>query len=442
MSRFVTARGTELTFDGRPLRLRGFGVGTWLNMEHFMLSVPTPDGMIRKTWLEVYGEARAEAFFSRFEDGFFSEADCRYLKRIGVNFLRVPFNYRLLVDDQTGEYLERGFMLLTRLMDLCERNEIFCMPDLHAAPGGQNPDWHSDNRTGVPEFWAFGVFRRQAAKLWGEIARRLKGYEYLMGYDLLNEPAMARWDALNGFYREAVAEIRKHDPFHAVVLEGDHFAMDFSGLERFDVPNLVLSFHYYPTVWHPDLLARDLPRAERYEKLEEGLVRLAAIREAFGCPVVCGEAGYDLDPGDMGFSMDLLSDTLEIFEKHQVPWAIWAYKDTCFMGITHPSADSPWMRFAGEIKKRWGHYREMEEARGIVDFLAKPYGGIPEELAYRAQFRVRGILYELQKERILLPLLREIPWEQMRALPDSFLFENCAPHPEYEALIRSFCSKP
>lgn len=67
--------------------------------------------------------------------------------------------------------------------------------------------------------------------MWGEIAKRFADREFLFGYDLLNEPAMCQWEALNEFYRETIQEIRKSDRNHMIVLEGDHFAMDFRELE-------------------------------------------------------------------------------------------------------------------------------------------------------------------------------------------------------------------
>ena len=152
MNTFVRAAGTELVWQGRPLRLRGFGIGTWLNMEHFMLGIPTPDSMIRDAFAGVYGAEKAESFFDALTSNFVTPKDFGLLKSLGVNFLRVPFNYRLLLDDQTGAFREAGFARLKGLFDLCEEFGIFVMPDLHAVPGGQNPDWHSDNRTGVPSF--------------------------------------------------------------------------------------------------------------------------------------------------------------------------------------------------------------------------------------------------------------------------------------------------
>lgn len=438
MKQYVKAKDKKLYWGGKELFLRGLGVGSWLNMEHFMIGLPTPDSMIQSAFGEVYGEENTAAFFEDLRVGFLTEKDFELLRETGINFIRVPFNHRLLLSEQTGEYRESGFDMLRRLFDLCEQYEIFVMPDLHTSPGGQNPDWHSDNRSGIPQFWEFSLFRTQMAKLWGEIARRFSGYQYLLGYDLLNEPSMANWQALNAFFEETIAEIRKFDTNHAVVLEGDHFAMDFSGLRHFEDDNLILSFHYYPTVWDAGLLEKSMDRQKRSEVFEKGLLELVEIRETYGLPVICSEAGYDLHPEDMGFCMDLLEDTIAIFEKHGVSWAIWTYKDAAFMGMVYPKADSPWMRLVNKIHEKWTHYGEMEQGNRMIRSAAGEFGGISEELQYKLQFRMRAILYEMQKETILIPLLKDIPFEQIKEAPKSFRLENCEVWDCYQKLMQKF----
>lgn len=442
MQKFVTAQNMEIYFEGAPIRLRGLGVGTWLNMEHFMLGIPTPDSMIRETFNEIYGAGVSSNFFEKFEKNFFTQEDVDLIKSCGINFLRVPINYRLFIDDNdTDNYREYGFKLLKRLLDLCEKNEIFVMPDLHTAPGGQNPDWHSDNRTGYPQFWEFEVFRKQIVGLWAEIAKRCASYRYLLGYDILNEPAMASADAMNSFYREVTAAIREKDKNHPIVLEGDLFAMDFSSLEVPNDSNIILSFHYYPTVWHPNLLEKDYGREKRISEMEEGLLKIARIREDLSLPVICGEAGYELDKTDIEFSLMLLEDTLALFEKHNLSYAVWAYKDADFMGMVYPDRESKWMKLATDIRKKWSHDEEMIRANRLIEQIGEEFGGLDSSLVYKLQFRLRGIMYEMEREKILKPILKNISPEDIISYPDSWIFENCRVHEDYAKLIMQFTGK-
>lgn len=61
---FVKVNGMEFTKAGKEILFRGMGIGSWLNMEHFMLGIPTPDNQIRKTVKEVFGKETADCFLT------------------------------------------------------------------------------------------------------------------------------------------------------------------------------------------------------------------------------------------------------------------------------------------------------------------------------------------------------------------------------------------
>ncbi|WP_112278710.1 cellulase family glycosylhydrolase [Paucilactobacillus oligofermentans] len=362
-------------------------------------------------------------------------------EKININFLRVPINYRNFIDDNTLEFKKDGLEKLKRLLDYCEKYQIFCMLDMHTSPGGQNPDWHSDNRTGVPQFWEFKSLRNQLVEVWGKIASELANqYSYLLGYDLLNEPAMADMDTLNSFYNETIDIIRKSDTNHAVIVEGDHFAMDMSELDIKKDSKMIISFHYYPTVWKENLLDRNLDRAERKKEFDLGLIDVLNTIKGLNVPLICGEAGYDIKEDDIDFSMELLEDTIDIFESRNISWCLWAYKDACFMGLTHPKKDSDWMKLVDEVHTKWTHYDEMSQANKITHKMAQEFNLDDKDLEYELQFRVRGILYRYQQEGILIPLLEKISWQDFISKLDSFSFDNCDYYDKYEKLLMKYTS--
>ena len=134
---FVKVKGKEFYYKGKPILFSGLGVGSWLNMEHFMLGLPGTDKQIRETFARVLGKEEAARFFDSFILNFLTEEDFLFLKESGVNLLRVPFSYRLFIDDENpGVYKEEGFGYMDRLLALCSKYEIFLMPDLHTVPGG------------------------------------------------------------------------------------------------------------------------------------------------------------------------------------------------------------------------------------------------------------------------------------------------------------------
>lgn len=435
---FIKAQGRDFVYEGRKIRLRGFGIGTWMNLEHFMIGIPTPDSMIQEAFGEVFGDKQKNLFFEEYRNAFFGEEDFRLLKECGVNFIRVPFHYHLFFDDSRPEvWKEEGFCCFDRLFALGRKYEIFIMPDLHAVPGSQNPDWHSDNRSGIPLFWKYRVFRQQITRLWKAIAKRYSEEPSLMGYDLLNEPAMANWDAVNEFYRETIEAIRSVDQNHTIVLEGDLFSMDFSGLENFGDENTALGFHYYPTVWNIDLLSQGLYRKIRKQKIAEGFDRLLKIRDTFNCPAICGEFGYGADCGEKEFTQELLSDTLDIMEERKADWCLWCYKDAHFMSLVSPCSDGKWMTFAEGMAKRWDQDIEKAQAAELLEMAGRKFfPEITEEDKYELQFRVRACLFYLQKKYIVKPALKAIQPEEVFSYAREFLFENCEVDEEMKKIVR------
>ncbi len=438
---FVKVNGTSFSEGGKEILFSGLGIGTWLNMEHFMLGIPTTDTQIRKTFEDVYGIQVAEDFFKQFELNFVTEEDFRFLKETGINLVRIPFNYHMFIDDQNPSiYIEKGFLYFDRLMKLSRKYEIYLLPDLHTVPGGQNPDWHSDNQTGYPQFWYYKVLRDQIVSLWKAIASRYKNEPYLLGYDLLNEPFLIPHDdQIDRFYKEVIAAIRQVDTNHILFLEGDFFAMDFSCIHSIDDEQTALSFHFYPTVWENDLFQKDYDKSKRKQEFETVFTRLIGIRNQLSRPILCGEAGYEIDKDDMNFTMGLVEDTLELFKEYKVSWTLWCYKDAQFMGVVYPKMESPWMQFTAKIQQYWNQDKDTKMAQNIVDTLSDTYfPKASKEDKYHLRFCQRAIIYNFQAKYWLKSELEQYTKDEILKLPESFLFNNCSFHETYVDLLKRF----
>jgi len=81
-----------------------------------------------------------------------------------------------------GVFKKEGLKHLDRVIDICAKHGIYTVIDLHAAPGGQNPDWHSDSGINVAlcesslitvltPVWVHKDFQDRAIKIWEELAR-------------------------------------------------------------------------------------------------------------------------------------------------------------------------------------------------------------------------------------------------------------------------------
>ena len=68
---------------------------------------------------KVLGPEKYEFFFDKWLEYFFTEADARFFAELGLNCIRIPFNFRHLEDDMNPRVLKQsGFKHLDRVIDL------------------------------------------------------------------------------------------------------------------------------------------------------------------------------------------------------------------------------------------------------------------------------------------------------------------------------------
>src|SRR6187431_388580 len=141
----LTVHGTDLVDEaGEAVRLAGVGLGGWMNMENFITGYPGNEEAIRRLLLDRMGREAYDAFFEAFHRDFFDDADAAHLAGLGINSVRIPFNYRHFEDDSAPFALEEeGFARLDRVVSLLAGHGIYSILDLHALPGRQNQHWHS-----------------------------------------------------------------------------------------------------------------------------------------------------------------------------------------------------------------------------------------------------------------------------------------------------------
>ncbi len=436
---FVCVRGSDFTLGGQPFRMRGFALGSWMNLEHFMIGLPGTHSMILESLAEVYGPERAGEFLAQLQEAMVGEEDIAYLKALGTNTLRIPFSYHAFLDDQHPDrFRPEGFAALERVVRLCRKHRLRVILDLHSVPGAQNNDWHADSTTGQSLFWKYALFRRQACGLWRELARRYAGDPWIIGYDVLNEPGYGLpRDVLNGFWRDVTAAIRAEDSRHILFLEGDDFGRSFSLLDPPEDEQTALAVHYYPFVTDENILDPDLPRPRR-EALFRGIFdRQLSLRDTFRRPVWCGETGYNILEDREDFCRDLLLMNLSLCEEAGIGWSVWTYKDARRMGLVIPRRDSPWMALRRRMEQRWSHEWEMEASLAATRSLWKYFDREPDEkLTYDLEFRVRSVFHRIETETLLKPLLRTVPWEDLLSAVQSFRFAACERREQVERGLR------
>ncbi|OPG09479.1 glycoside hydrolase family 5 protein [Microbispora sp. GKU 823] len=434
---------------GDPVRLRGVGLGGWLNMENFITGYPADESSMRAAVREVLGEERYELFFDRFLTSFFTEADADLLRDMGVNCVRIPVNYHHFeADDRPMEIIERGFRHLDRVIDLLGERGVYSVIDLHALPGAQNQHWHSDNPTHVASFWQHRHFQDRAVHLWEAMADHYKDNPWVAGYNPINEPADSSGQVVGPFYDRLVKALRAVDPAHVLFLDGNTYSTDFSVFREVYENTVFVCHDYalagfahggpYPGYTRGEWCDRD--------ELERAFARRTAFQRETGTPIWVGEFGpvYTGDPSVDEQRYQILRDQLEIFDAYEAGWSIWTYKDVGLQGLV--CAGMPYMErfepFMAKKKRlgadRWGSTMEetaseLAPLHRLIDTEFPSWDPYPWGARYQTDDLIRHILIA----QALLPeyaeLFRGLDDDELLALADSFALSNCT---RREPLIR------
>ncbi|MBN1780780.1 cellulase family glycosylhydrolase [bacterium] len=311
---FLRTENSKIIDDDGAVLLRGLGIGGWMLQEGYMLGTadfaPTQHE-IRAKIADVIGQEKAAAFYDTWLDNFCTETDIDSIAAWGFNSIRLPLHYNLFTlpieqEPVQGQntWIETGFQLTDNLLSWCGKNGLYLILDLHAAPGGQGKDAAiSDYDSSKPSLWESEGNRAKTVALWKKLAERYADEPWVGGYDLINE---TNWNLPNNtllrqLYVEITQAIREADRNHMIIIEGNWFANDFTGLTPPWDNNMVYSFHKY---WNSNDRA--------------AIQWMLNIRNTVQIPVWCGEAGEN--------SNAWFTDAITLLEDHDIGWAWWPLK--------------------------------------------------------------------------------------------------------------------
>lgn len=99
---FFTVQGKEIIdSDGKPVLLKGINLSNWLVPEGYMFhfnKINSPR-FINFLYNTVLGPYEANNFWEEFRKYYITKEDVRFIKSLGLNHVRVLFDYRLFVTD-------------------------------------------------------------------------------------------------------------------------------------------------------------------------------------------------------------------------------------------------------------------------------------------------------------------------------------------------------
>ncbi|GIC93545.1 glycoside hydrolase family 5 protein [Aspergillus udagawae] len=446
--------------NGDEVLLRGAAIGGWMNMENFITGYPGHESQHRAAMRRVLGPEKYEFFFDKWLEYFFTEADAKFFAGLGLNCIRIPFNYRHFEDDMNPRVLkESGFKHLDRVIDLCAKEKIYTILDMHTAPGGQNGDWHSDNPTSYAAFWDFKDHQDRTIWLWEQIAARYKNNPWVAGYNPLNEPCDPEHVRLPAFYERVEKAIRAIDPDHILWLDGNTFAMEWKGFDKV-LSNCVYAMHDYSSMGFPTG-ERYKGTPEQKEQVERQYLRKAEFMNTNGTAIWNGEFGpVYANPRTEAEAetinqerYSLLGEQLRIYDKYNIHWSIWLYKDIGLQGMIHTSPDSKWNKTIQpllEKKKKfwldaWGREPSAEpEAalKPLVDWIDKVSPQAKETYPtpwHTERHLLRNVFQTFLAASFVdefAELFRGMDEKELEALAHSFHFDECVQRGGLNEILR------
>lgn len=333
----------------KPFVMKGINLGNWLVPEGYMFKFDkaTSARLIQEVMNELIGPYQAKKFWQQYLHSYITEADIDYLKSIGVNSIRVPFNYRLFTnEDYLGEENNpnHGFEILDPLVQWCKKDNIYILLDMHCAPGGQTGD-NIDDSYAYPFLYDDTAAQNETVSIWKRIADHYKNEKIILGYDLLNEPIPHFYDTgyfnpkLEPLYKKITAAVRTVDKNHLIFLGGAQWDSNFDVFGKPFDDKLVYTFHKYWTA-----------------PIREVVQSYINFRDKYNVPVYCGETGENTDEWILQFR--------QMLDSNNIGWHFWPYKkmdnSRCMVTFDKPENYDAISAFADTTRST---FEEVRKAR-------------------------------------------------------------------------------
>jgi endoglucanase len=315
----------------RQVVLKGCDLGNYLMLESWMLGGCIQQhgedfrdqATLLRTFTSRFGADRTNDLMNAYRAGYIQRRDFEIIKSFHFNTVRLPFDYRLLQEDQPPFHLKRdAFRWLDHALDMAEAEGVYVILDMHGAPGGQSNQHHT-GEAGQNHFWNSEVNYQRTIAIWRAIAERYKDRPVVAAYDLLNEP-------YGDFKSDVRPELARVIPriCQAIRDTGDQHLVFFPGAlnagivfygnpsKRFK--NVGFTEHFYPGLFGS---TPALESQARTLNLEFPVRR--AYLQSLGAPYFVGEFNVVLDAEDAPRTMRAYYDRCA-----EYGWAatMWSYK--------------------------------------------------------------------------------------------------------------------
>jgi len=330
----ISASGSKLVDpSGSPVILKGCNLGNYLILESWMFGKTLgagPDHSFRdgafvyRTLRERFGRESSDHLIELYRDGWITPRDIELIKSFGFNVVRLPFDYRLIQEDQPPFAIKPdAFRRLDHAIQMCEDAGVYVILDLHGAPGGQSLEDHT-GEAGQNHLWTRSEDQQRTVQVWRALADHFKNRTSVAAYDLINEPYGDQKQDCRPVLARLMPEI-----YQAIRSTGDQHVVFFSGAlnggiafygnpHNNGMKNVAFTEHYYPGLFgstsaletQARVLTQELPAKHDYA-------------DEIASPYYVGEFNVVLSSEDAPRMMRAYYDR---FAEYGWPCTMWSYK--------------------------------------------------------------------------------------------------------------------
>lgn len=310
--------------SGKPVWLRGCNTGNWLMIEFWMLGISGKPGVpgdqydLEQTLTRRFGREEDDRLMDVYRSSWMTERDWRNIQSYGFNLVRVPFNYRLLEDDERPKQLRKdAWQWLDKAVDEAEKHGLYVILDLHGAQGSQSVYDHT-GRSGQNKLWTDPANQERMAWLWTQVAKRYRTRSAVVAYDTLNEPYGGTKPQILAQFEKTYKAIRSVDPDKLIFAHGHTDNFDFYGdPKEHGWKNVGFQMHYYPGLFG------DAPQIKSNIRHLNRLPSVEAKLETLNVPFLVGEMNVVLKQTG---GAPMMRRVFDAHQKYDWLTTIWSYK--------------------------------------------------------------------------------------------------------------------
>lgn len=373
----LTVKGRNLVDSkGKNVLLKGVNAGNWLMLEMWMFGWPDSSEKPNDQYdmfdilNKRFGKEESHRLMDVYRDSWMTDRDWSTIAKFGFNVVRLPFDYRLLEDDNEPMHLRKdAFRWLDKGIADAEKHGLYTILDLHGVQGGQSIFDHTGH-SGQNKLWKSEKDQERMAWLWKQIAARYRNRDAVVAYDVFNEPYGGSHEDLKSVFSRCYKSIREVDKDKLIFAHGASDTFTFYGDPKANGwKNVGFQMHYYP-----GLFGNGDPTPMVHARHLASMDGVAAVVDKLNVPFLIGEFNVVFGKNShLGAPMQRLS--FDTYAEKGWNATMWAYKVMSHdgakfefgnWGIVTSKYNAPYINFKtaskSEIEKYFKGYATLELA--------------------------------------------------------------------------------